>query len=158
MLVPDVAEREQETTILRQRTKESGLKMFDTRDGDNDEEERNEFGGVVPHWRRERHVFDENRNDELVLSISCALSGNGGKVLVGRREERGVCVWDTNRPGHECQSWFRYSIEDELLCHGNEYNGFIENSDGNILPPIARAVIVSACMIYEMDLTGAIAA
>ena len=127
---------QQETTMLALcASKESGLKIFDTRDRDDDEEKRNEFGGVVPHSRRERCTYStKNRNDELVPSISCAFSGNGGKVLGGRREERGVCVWDTNRPGHECQK-VGFKTQSKLtscFATGNEYNGFIENSDGNI--------------------------
>ena len=102
-------------------SKESGLKIFDTRDRDNDEEKRNEFGGVVPHWRRERCTYStKNRNDELVPSISCAFSGNGGKVLGGRRErERSVRLGYEQTGTRMSKSWFQDSIEvDELLCHG----------------------------------------
>ena len=54
---------------------------------------------------------------------------------------------------------FQDSIElPSCFATGNEYNGFIENSDGNIFAAGSYEGGNSICTIYEMDLTGAIAA
>ena len=84
--------------------KESGLKIFDTRDRDDDEEKRNEFGGVV-RIRGEKNVRIRRKTETTnsYLRYLARFPVMVGKCSGGRREERGVCVWDTNRPGHECQ-------------------------------------------------------
>ena len=115
-------------------SKDSGVKLFDVSEEEDDDDALTTTTYLSSSKREKCSYSVKNRNDELVPSISCAFTGNGGKVLGGRREERGACVWDANRPGHECQivGFDTQSKLTSCFASGNEYNGFIENSDGNI--------------------------
>ena len=128
-----------ETMLTLCASKDSGVKLFDVSEeednGDDDALTTTTTTTYLSPSKREKCSYSvKNRNDELVPSISCAFTGNGGKVLGGRREERGACVWDANRPGNECQvvGFDTQSKLTSCFASGNEYNGFIENSDGNI--------------------------
>jgi hypothetical protein len=96
-----------ETMLTLCASKDSGVKLFDVseeEEDDGDDALTTTTTTYLSSSKREKCSYSvKNRNDELVPSISCAFTGNGGKVLGGRREERGACVWDANRPGHECQ-------------------------------------------------------
>ena len=125
-----------ETMLTLCASKDSGVKLFDvSEEEEDDDDDALTTTTYLSSSKREKCSYSvKNRNDELVPSISCAFTGNGGKVLGGRREERGACVWDANRPGHECQvvGFDTQSKLTSCFASGNEYNGFIENSDGNI--------------------------
>jgi WD40 repeat protein len=121
-----------ETLLTLCAAKDSGVKLFNVSPSSDDDDDG---VSILSSSSREKCSYSiKNRNDELVPSISCAFTGNGGKVLGGRREEKGVCVWDTSRPGHECQvvGFDTQSKLTSCFATGNEYNGFIENSEGNI--------------------------
>jgi len=123
-----------ETMLTLCASKDSGVKLFDVSEEEDDDDALTTTTYLSSSKREKCSYSVKNRNDELVPSISCAFTGNGGKVLGGRREERGACVWDANRPGHECQivGFDTQSKLTSCFASGNEYNGFIENSDGNI--------------------------
>ncbi|CAL6358780.1 unnamed protein product [Bathycoccus prasinos] len=121
-----------ETLLTLCAAKDSGVKLFSVSPSSDDDDDG---VSILSSSSREKCSYSiKNRNDELVPSISCAFTGNGGKVLGGRKDEKGVCVWDTSRPGHECQvvGFDTQSKLTSCFATGNEYNGFIENSDGNI--------------------------
>jgi len=123
-----------ETMLTLCASKDSGVKLFDVSEEEDDDDTLTTTTYLSSSKREKCSYSVKNRNDELVPSISCAFTGNGGKVLGGRRGGRGACVWDANRPGHECQvvGFDTQSKLTSCFASGNEYNGFIENSDGNI--------------------------
>ena len=106
VLVPGMSwERAQQGTTeqlaLCVSAKESGLKMFDTRDGDNDEGGEERICGVKIAIGGEKgaRIRRKTETTNSYLRYRALFSGNGGKVLgdVEERRERSV-LGIMNRP------------------------------------------------------------
>ena len=112
-----------ETMIVICASKDNGVKMLDVSSSSSSSIAEKSLRMA----REKSQYFEKNRNDELVGSISCSFTGNGGKILGGKRE-KGICVWNADRPGCDFQD-VGFNTQSKLtscFAVGNEQNNGID--------------------------------